>query len=101
MAQPKGLEQPRAKSLEKSLENHIFPILGKRPINEITTMDLLIPLRKMEDKGVLETASRNKQRMNAIMRYAVQNGMIKYNPAQELNGAIETNKTKHRPALPL
>lgn len=97
----KGWSELHAQKVLKDLETHIFPILGKRPINEITTMDLLIPLRKMEDKGVLETASRNKQRMNAIMRYAVQNGMIKYNPAQELNGAIETNKTKHRPALPL
>ncbi|MBW5875985.1 tyrosine-type recombinase/integrase [Yersinia enterocolitica] len=97
----KGWGELHAQKVLKGLENHAFPILGKRPIGDISTMDLLIPLRKMEDKGILETASRVKQYMNAIMRYAIQNGIIKYNPAQELDGAIETNKTKHRPALPL
>lgn len=97
----RGWSEPHAKKVLKDLENHIFPEIGKRAIDEITTQDLLMPLRKMEDKGILETASRIKQRMNAIMRYAVQSGMIKYNPAQELDGALETNKTKHRPALPL
>ncbi|MEW5561565.1 integrase arm-type DNA-binding domain-containing protein [Enterobacter asburiae] len=97
----RGWSEPHAKKVLKDLENHIFPEIGKRAVNEITIQDLLIPLRKMEDKGILETASRIKQRMNAIMRYAVQSGIIKYNPAQELDGALETNKTKHRPALPL
>ncbi|OCA52588.1 putative prophage CPS-53 integrase [Photorhabdus namnaonensis] len=34
------------------------------------------------------------------MRYAVQNGIIDYNPAQEMAGAISTAKRVHRPALP-
>ncbi|MFC0139720.1 tyrosine-type recombinase/integrase [Erwinia mallotivora] len=102
----RGWSEPHAKKVLKDLDNHIFPEIGEKAVDKLTTQDLLIPfllipLRKMEDKGILEAASRLKQRMNSIMRYAVQIGIIKYNPAQELDGAIETNKTKHRPALPL
>lgn len=35
------------------------------------------------------------------MRYAIQNQMIKYNPALDLSGAIATSKKRHYPALPL
>ncbi len=37
-------------------------------------------------KGQHETASRLKQRITAIMRYAVQEDMITHNPANELGG---------------
>ncbi|HBQ2848199.1 TPA: site-specific integrase, partial [Klebsiella pneumoniae] len=48
----------------------------------------------------LEVAARLQQRTTAIMRYAVQNGLIDYNPAQEMSGAIAVAKRTHRPALP-
>ncbi len=35
------------------------------------------------------------------MLYAVQNGLIARNPAQDLKGALATRKSTHRPALPL
>lgn len=52
------------------------------------TADLLIPLRVAERKGTLETAARIQQRTTAIMRYAVQEGIIDSNPANDLTGAI-------------
>lgn len=54
----------------------------------------------MEEQGILETTARQKQRINNIMRYAVQYGYIKYNPAQKLEGTIEVNKITHYPGLP-
>jgi integrase len=35
------------------------------------------------------------------MRYAVQSGLIDYNPAQEMAGAVASGNRKHRPALAL
>lgn len=46
-------------------------------------------------------ASRLQQRTTAIMRYAVQSGLIDYNPAQEMAGAVASNNRQHRPALEL
>ena len=39
------------------------------------------------------------QRTTAILRFAVQNGLLDYNPAQDMAGAIAVAKRVHRPAL--
>ncbi|MFL1501226.1 tyrosine-type recombinase/integrase [Pseudomonas sp. S191] len=81
------------------LEADLFPAIGKRSVADLKTRDLLAPLRLVEKRGALDTASRLKQRTVCIMRYAAQNGVIDYNPALDLAGAIATKKTVHRPAL--
>ncbi|WP_390901213.1 tyrosine-type recombinase/integrase [Serratia liquefaciens] len=85
-------------SVIRGFEMHLFPAIGSFPINTLNTQDLLSPLRTVESTGKLELASRLQQRITSIMRYAVQCGLIKYNPAQDLTGAIETGKSTHRPA---
>lgn len=54
-----------------SLELHVFPLIGKFPVSDLKTAELLIPLRVAERKGTLETAARIQQRTTAIMRCAV------------------------------
>lgn len=85
----------------KSLEDNLFPAIGKRNITELKTRDVLVPIKAVEKSGRLEVASRLQQRTTAIMRYAVQSGIIDYNPAQEMSGAVATGKRQHRPALEL
>ncbi|QHD94439.1 integrase arm-type DNA-binding domain-containing protein [Proteus terrae subsp. cibarius] len=85
----------------KSLEDNIFATLGKRNIVELKTRDLLEPIKAVEVSGRLEVAARLQQRVTAIMRYAVQSGLIDYNPAQDMAGAVATGKRVHRAALEL
>ncbi|EFJ5808587.1 MULTISPECIES: tyrosine-type recombinase/integrase [Enterobacteriaceae] len=85
----------------KSLEDNLFPAIGKRSIEELKTRDLLAPIKIVEATGRFEVASRLQQRTTAIMRYAVQSGLIDYNPAQEMVGAVATSNRVHRPALDL
>ncbi|MCP6491675.1 integrase, partial [Klebsiella pneumoniae] len=80
-------EAHAAKAL-RSLELHVFQLIGKIPVADLKTADLLIPLRVAERKGNLETAARLQQRITAIMRYAVQESLIASNPANDLTGAI-------------
>ncbi|AMQ59565.1 DUF4102 domain-containing protein [Salmonella enterica subsp. enterica serovar Anatum] len=84
----------------KSLEDNLFSSIGQRKIAELKTKDLLEPVKTVAASGRLEVAARLQQRTTAIMRYAVQNGLIDYNPAQEMSGAIAVAKRTHRPALP-
>lgn len=84
----------------KSLEDNLFTSIGQRKIAELKTKDLLDPVKTVAASGRLEVAARLQQRTTAIMRYAVQNGLIDYNPAQEMSGAIAVAKRTHRPALP-
>lgn len=85
----------------KSLEDNLFPAIGKRNIAELKTRDLLAPIKAVEQSGRLEVASRLQQRTTAIMRYAVQSGLLDYNPAQEMAGAVASSNRQHRPALEL
>jgi integrase len=66
----------------------------------LKTRDLLAPIKVVEALA-LEVASRLQQRTTAIMRYAVQSGLIDYNPAQEMAGAVASSNRVHRPALEL
>lgn len=93
--------EDHANRVKRSLEDNIFPAIGTRNITELGTRDLLIPIKAVETSGRLEVASRLQQRTTAIMRYAVQSGLIDYNPAQEMAGAVASGNRQHRPALEL
>ncbi|MGJ0306034.1 MULTISPECIES: tyrosine-type recombinase/integrase [unclassified Salmonella] len=93
--------EDHAERVKKSLEDNVFPAIGTRNIAELSTRDLLLPIKAVETSGRLEVASRLQQRTTAIMRYAVQSGLIDYNPAQEMAGAVAFGNRKHRPALAL
>ncbi|WP_300000534.1 integrase arm-type DNA-binding domain-containing protein [uncultured Cedecea sp.] len=85
----------------KSLEDNLFDAIGKRNIADLKTQDLLKPLKAVEMSGRLEVDARLQQRTTSIMRFAVQSGLIDYNPAQEIAGAVATAKRQHRAALEL
>ncbi|TBL68624.1 tyrosine-type recombinase/integrase [Hafnia alvei] len=85
----------------KSLETHVFPFIGSRDITTLKTPDLLVPVKAAEAKEIYEIASRLQQRITAIMRYAAQSGIISYNPAVDMAGALATVNRQHRPALTL
>ncbi|SLM61596.1 MULTISPECIES: tyrosine-type recombinase/integrase [Dickeya] len=97
----KKWSQEHSHRVLKSLEDNLFPAIGKRNIAELKTRDLLAPIKAVEQSGRLEVASRLQQRTTAIMRYAVQSGLIDYNPAQEMAGAVASSNRQHRPALDL
>ncbi|MET6261757.1 integrase arm-type DNA-binding domain-containing protein [Klebsiella variicola] len=97
----KKWSEDHSRRVLKSLEDNLFPAIGKRSIEELKTRDLLAPIKVVEATGRLEIASRLQQRTTAIMRYAVQSGLIDYNPAQEMAGAVASSNRVHRPALEL
>ncbi|EMH2328947.1 integrase arm-type DNA-binding domain-containing protein [Citrobacter sp. Cf224] len=84
-----------------SMENHIFPAIGHFPVTTLKTQHFTALLRVIEDKGFLEVASRTRQQLCNIMRYAVQQGLTENNPAQHLEGVTAPPIKNHYPALPL
>ena len=83
----------------KTLQDEAFPLIGSKPIANITTKDLIVVIRKVEKRGALDVSARVLQRITAVFRYAVQTGRIEVNPATELKGVLKTRKVKHQPAL--
>ena len=77
------------------LEKDIFPWIGHRPINEITASELLIVLRRVENRGALETAHRLCQTSGQIFRYAIASGHAERDVSADLRGAIPPVKKRH------
>jgi len=88
-----------ANAVRATLEADAFPVLGSHPVDTITPPMILQVLRNIENRGALEIAHKVLQRMNAVLRYAVQTGRATYNPAADMRGVLKTKKVVHRAAL--
>lgn len=71
-----------------TLETLVFPWLGALPIANITPPDLLATLRRIEARGVHETAHRTKARCGQVFRYAIATGRASRDPSADLRGAL-------------
>ena len=80
-------------------EQLLFPELGDRPIRVISAPDLLTVLRKIKERGAVETAHRAKQRASQVFRYAIATGRAAHDPAGDLRGALTPKDVEHRAAI--
>ena len=83
----------------RSLELHIFPSLGKTPIHKITAVKAIDVINSIAAKGSLETVKRVCQRLNEIMVYAVNTGLVSSNPLAGIGKAYQTPIKQHLPTL--
>jgi len=77
------------------LESFIFPQLGPRPITQISASDLLVELKKIEMKGLNETARRTKQRCGKVFRHAIGLGHAVRDLTPDLRGLFEAPQADH------
>ena len=77
------------------LERDLGGFLGDLPIHEITAPLLLVALRKIEERGAIETAHRARAAASLVFRYAIATGRATGNPAADLIGALISTQTKH------
>jgi hypothetical protein len=83
----------------RSLELHIFPNLGKVPIHKITAIKTIETIEPIAAKGSLETVKRLCQRLNEIMIYAVNAGIVENNPLSGISKAFQLPVKQHLPTL--
>ncbi|MBK1655290.1 tyrosine-type recombinase/integrase [Allochromatium vinosum] len=88
-----------AERTARRLEAHVFPWLGTRPVGSITPPELLAVLRRVESRGILDTAHRTLQNCGAVFRYAVATGRAERDPSGDLRGALAQAKGGHFPAV--
>jgi integrase len=80
--------ESHSKKIIRRFELYIFPWLGSRPISEITPPELLSVLRRIESRGILETAHRTHQNCGKVFRYAIATGRAERDPSADLRGAL-------------
>ena len=83
----------------RMLEKELFPVIGQRPVSEITAPELLTLLRKIEERGVVDTAHRAKQTAGQVFKYAIATGRAERNPSNDLTGALRPKNRVHYAAI--
>jgi integrase len=81
------------------LRRDIFPWLGSRPVAEVTAPEVLAVLRRIEERGAIETAHRALGDISAIFRYAVATARVLSDPCRDLRGALAPRRKRHLAAI--
>jgi len=80
-------------------EQDAFPWIGRRPIAEIDAPELLLILRRVTERGAIETAHRLKDACGQVFRYGIATGVCSRNPAADLRDALPPVPTRHHAAV--
>lgn len=81
------------------LRKDVFPYIGKMPISSIGPRDVLAVVRKMEARGVFDSAKRIGQICGQVFRYAVAEGTAERDVTTDLRGAFQHAEKKHYAAI--
>lgn len=94
-----SITEGHAASTWNSLALHVFPSLGNFPVSKLTAQKVIAVLRPVAAKGNLETVKRLCQRLNEIMIYAVNSGVIQHNPLAGIGKAFSAPKKQNAPTI--
>ncbi|GAM07072.1 tyrosine-type recombinase/integrase [Novosphingobium sp. MBES04] len=97
-----GLDHAHAKRVLSRMERDVFPMLGAKPITQITAPEILAMIRKIEERGALDISRRAKQCVGQVFRFAIANGWAQDDPSVHLAGALKPRpRVKHMSRVPL
>lgn len=99
MKKSQNLAANTIKDIWRSLEKYVFPDIGNKPINELTARMFVIMLEPIRARGNLETLKRVLQRINEVMDFAANSGLIEVNTAANVRKAFPTPVKKHMPTI--
>ncbi|MCW1829283.1 integrase arm-type DNA-binding domain-containing protein [Enterobacter asburiae] len=91
---PRYLEDQRAR-----IENHLFPVIGERPVTDIRPLEILNALRVIEAQGKLEALRKTRQACVQVFDYAIATGRATVNPASALSSVLLPPERQHHRAL--
>lgn len=95
----RSVSEDYAKDIWRSLDKDVYPTIGAIAVQEIKARTIVEALETMKARGALETVRRLVQRINEIMIYAVNTGLIDANPASGVGMAFEKPKKQNMPTL--
>lgn len=83
----------------RSLELYVLPFIGSMPIDQIRAPLVIELLRPIEADGKLETVRRLCQRINEILDYTVNHGLLDANPCSAIRKVFKKPAKKHMPTI--
>lgn len=91
--------ESHSEKIIRRLEREVFPFLGHRPVSEINAVELLSVIRRIEERGTIETAHRTLQSCGQVFRYAIATGRADRDPTADLRGALTPVKGRNFAAI--
>lgn len=88
-----------SKGVRQRLERDVYPFIGSKPIAEVSAPDLLAVVRRVEERGALETAHRELAYCGQIFRYAIATHRATRDVSADLRGALPPAKEGHFSAV--
>lgn len=82
-----------------TLETLVCPYIGSRPIAKLGATEVLKVLKRIEGRGIHETAHRTRQRCSQVFRYAVQTERAAHDVTADLRGALAPVVSEHHAAV--
>jgi integrase len=73
--------------------------IGRMPITKIKPIEVLTAIRRIENKGNLESAKRTMQLAGSVFRYAIATARLESDPTRDLRGALLSPKVTHYGAV--
>ncbi len=88
-----------AEDIWRSLERDVFPAIGDVSVIDIKAHTLVQAVQPVQARGALETVRRLCQRINEVMIYAQNTGLIDAVPSVNIGKAFEKPQKKNMPSI--
>ena len=79
-------------NIRNSFEQHVFDRAGHLPLKDLNAQQIIEILKPLEKAGKLKTLSRLCQRINELMTWAVNTGLVEFNRLTGIKAAFITHK---------
>ena len=98
----KKVQKVEAETLKKDwrrMEIYLFPFIGDMPINEILPKVVIEALESLYNQGKGDTLKRTIRLLNEVLNFAVNYGLIAFNPCLRINEVFNFGKSTNNPAI--
>lgn len=90
---------PATATRSEYLLSLLYSSIGGMPISDVEPADVLAAVRKIENKGNLESARRTLQLSSMVFRYAIATARLRSDPTRDLRGALTAPTVTHYGAI--
>lgn len=88
-----------ADDIWRSLALNVFPVIGNTPVTELKAYTLIAALASVRRRGALETLHRLTQRINEVIKFAINIGLLDITPASTIDETFVKPKKRHMPTI--
>jgi len=101
LTQRNELNEAYKTRLENAFSNDVYPFIKDTPITEIMPKDIIEIVKRVEQRGAIESAHRLFTQISRVFKYAVSNQIAERNPCNDMdkNMILQSTQKKNYPTI--